>query len=339
MSRALAAVEHARGAILRAGVRMPLLGPALRKRERRVVLRASVAIAIAFAGAVLSPALLLAFSPILLGVPHVAASLRYLVVRQRLPRAFLVSVVSCAAALMTLRILEQYGHAPRSFARAEVAVASAWVFGAAAWAARQARAPRRFWVAAPPLALGALLLLAHPVFGRLLFVHVHNLGAVVVWALLLQRGRALLPLALLAGGLALLLGGFIEANLGATAGVDVEAVGRWLAPGAAASVAVPLVLAHVFTDSVHYAFWLGVIPEETLKREGTLTFRMTWRSLRADFGRAIWPVVGLVLLVPVLAVFGLARMRDAYYAIAGFHGYVEGVMLAALVVRGRRVTG
>ena len=335
MERVVVAAERVRGAMLRTGVRVPVLGPVLRSRERRVILRASIAIVLAFVGAAVAPALLLAVSPILLGVPHVASSLRYLVVRQNLPRAFLGALIACSAVLMTLRILEQYGHAPRAFARAEVAFAATWVVAAAAWAARRARATRRFWLLAPVFAVGAAAMIAHPVAARLFFVHVHNLGAVAVWAFVMQRGRAFVPLALLAGGLALLLGGFVDPLAHAAAGVDLESVGRWLLPGAAATVAVPLVLAHVFTDSVHYAFWLGVIPEETLRHEGTPTFRMTWRALRADFGRAFWLVVALVLLVPALAAFGLARTRDAYYAVAGFHGYVEGVMLVVLLVRGR----
>ena len=336
---AIATLERVRGSLLRAGVALPVVGPALRKRERRVVLRAAVAIVLALVGAILMPALLLAVSPVVLGVPHVASSLRYLVVRQRLPRLFVWAIVVCAGAILSFRVLEQYGHSPRAFARAEVAVATAWVIAAAAWAARQARTRKRFWLAAPLLAGGGVAMIAFPIFARLFFVHVHNLGAVVVWALVMQRGRALLPLGLLGGGLALLLSGLVGPSWRVAAGVDVDAVGQWLVPGAAAGVAVPLVLAHVFTDSVHYAFWLGVIPEETLKREGTLTFRMTWRALRADFGSAIWLVVGLSLAVPMLALFGLAHVRAAYYAVAGFHGYAEGVMLVYLIVLGRRDRG
>src|SRR5439155_19660898 len=100
-------------------------------------------------------------------------------------------------------------------------------------------------------------------------------------------------------------------------GVDLEVVGAWLVPGATMAVAIPLVLAHVFTDSIHYAFWLGIIPEETLRHEGTLTFKMTWRSLQKDFGAGGVAFVAVcVLAVAVLAMFGLVRARDTYFAIA-----------------------
>ena len=153
----------------------------------------------------------------------------------------------------------------------------------------------------------------------------------------MQKRRAFAPLALLALTLAALLGGFVAPLHPRALGVDLEAVGRWLLPGAAAGAAVPLVLAHVFTDSVHYAFWLGIIPEETLRAHGTPTFSMTWRLLRRDFGAAgLALVVVAALAIVALAVFGLGRARDVYFAVAGFHGYVEGVMLVYFVVRGRR---
>src|SRR5262249_29596235 len=90
----------------------------------------------------------------------------------------------------------------------------------------------------------------------------------------------------------------------------------------------------VFTDSVHYAFWLGVIPEETLRNEGTLTFKMTWRSLRKDFGDVgLALVLVLFFALLVLAATGMARARDMYFAVAGFHGYIEGAILVYLVTR------
>src|SRR5689334_5343717 len=92
---------------------------------------------------------------------------------------------------------------------------------------------------------------------------------VVVLGLLLAG--ATVPLTASVGGLS-------------AAGVDLVTVGAWLAPGVAASIALPLVLAHAFTDSVHYALWLGVVPEETLRAQGTLSFRMTARALVRDFG-------------------------------------------------------
>jgi hypothetical protein len=328
------ALDRVRGTFVRALVGAQVLGAVVRRRESRITLRASLAILVAFGLATVAPAATLAISPLLLGVPHVASSIRYMVLRQRLPRAWLVVLMALAAIMMALRIAEQT-HGAR-FARAEVACAALWALLAALWGSRGV--PRRLTIALPLLGAAGAVAIAFPVAARLAFVHAHNLGAVVIWALLMQRNRAALPLVLLCAGLALLLSGAI-APLGASAlGVDVDAVARWLTPGARA-IAVPAVLAHVFTDSVHYAFWLGVIPEESLRHEGTLTFKMTWRALRRDFGDAglAFVFVASAAFI-VLPLFGLARARDAYFAVAGSHGYVEGAMLVYFLCGGQRAT-
>ena len=207
-----------------------------------------------------------------------------------------------------------------------------WAVLAAILGARAARAPRRLWVTLPVLTAIAVVGLRYPTFTRLTFVHIHNLGAVAAWVVLFRQRGSLVPVLLLVAALALLLSGLVTPLASSGLGVDLAVVGAWLAPGAAASVAIPLVLAHVFTDSVHYAFWLGVIPEETLAGEGSLTFRMTWRALCREFGiPGVVFVSAAMLLLAGYALFGAARARDAYFAIAGFHGYLEGAMLVYLL--------
>jgi hypothetical protein len=195
----------------------------------------------------------------------------------------------------------------------------------------------------PLLVVGGSFAVMHAPMARIAFVHVHNLGAVLLWVVLFRRraGHPLLPVLLLAGALALLLSGLTipwTDRMGGlhAAGVDLAVVGAWLVPGAGVALAVPLVLAHAFTDSVHYAFWISVVPEETLRGQGTPTFRMTLRGLVRDFT----PVgLGFVVLATLsvlgASVLDLGGTRNAYFAIAGFHGYVEGVMLVFLLMRGQ----
>jgi hypothetical protein len=314
--------------ILREIVRAPLLGDAVRDRQRRISLRIGAAIGAAFVLAVVVPAATLAISPLVLGVPHVASSIRYLVLRQKLPRAWIATVCAAALLMMGLRIAEQYVGPPHVFARMEVALATLWAVLAVCFGARNRT---RFALGLGGVAVAGAMALAHPVAARLAFVHVHNLGALAIWLILSRNKRTLLVGALFVA-LGFLLFGSIRPVSTSALGVDLEIVARWLVPGAAMSVAIPLVLAHVFTDSIHYAFWLGIIPEETLRHEGTLTFKMTWRSLRNDFGGPALALVGVAAVsVIALAFFGMARARDAYFAVAGFHGYVEGVMLIYLL--------
>lgn len=325
--------DHARSRALELVARTPLL-PFVAKRDARALARAVFAIAMALVVTVACPAFALAVSPAIFGVPHVAASFRYLVLRGAVARSFAVGSGVLAAGMLTLRVLEQYGNAPSRFAFAEVALAIAWALAAAFFAARAAKRPIRFVIAATAILLAGSVALVHPSLARVTFVHVHNLGAPVLWLVVFRRGAfPTRTVALLAGSIALLLSGVTTSwtlayGGGSALGVDLVAVGRWLVPGAAASIAVPLVLVHAFTDSVHYAFWLGVIPDETLTNEGSLSFRMTARALVRDFG-----VRGIALVaIAALAVLGasfvdMTGARNAYFAFAGFHGYVEGAML------------
>lgn len=333
MSDPLGWLDGARSGTLALVARTPLL-PLVARRDTRAQARAAAAIVLALVLTILCPALALAVSPAVLGVPHIAAAVRYLVLRQGLSRGFLIATVALAGAMMALRVLEQYSGLPARFARGEIVIATVWALVAAVVALRSGGSARRFVVAAlGVIALGGVALL-HPLAARIGFAHVHNLGVVVLWLIGFRRGRfPTWVVALLVGSIGLLLSGatvsFTESVDGVSAaGVDLREVGRWLAPGAAVGLAMPLVLAHVFTDSVHYAFWLGVIPDETLHHEGSLTFRMTLRGLVRDFGG-----VGLVVIVLLAAFVLVASLvdhtgtRNAYFAIAGFHGYVEGVMI------------
>jgi len=182
------------------------------------------------------------------------------------------------------------------------------------------------------------VMLLFPLATRLAFVHVHNLGVIVLWLLVFRRRGEAWPLLLLALGIALvvLLGhAGVFPIIGSGWGVDLAVTQQWLLPGAPADIALPLLLVHALTDSVHYAFWLGVVPDEAARAEGSLTFRMTARSLRRDFGRYGLAFVALAtVLVPFAALFRLEAARHAYFVFAGFHGYIEGFAIVYVVARG-----
>jgi hypothetical protein len=339
----LAPLDRARAAAMTAALRWPWLGSIVRDRHRRIGVRATGAILLALVLTVVSPALMLAISPAVFGVPHVASALRYLLLRQQIGRLWGSAMVAGCSLIAALRMGEQWWGAPSSFARAEIALALFWLLAAALAGAWQGRTWRRLWVMVPLLVVGGSFAVMHAPMARIAFVHVHNLGAVLLWVVLFRRraGHPLLPVLLLAGALALLLSGLTipwTDRMGGlhAAGVDLAVVGAWLVPGAGVALAVPLVLAHAFTDSVHYAFWISVVPEETLRGQGTPTFRMTLRGLVRDFT----PVgLGFVVLATLsvlgASVLDLGGTRNAYFAIAGFHGYVEGVMLVFLLMRGQ----
>lgn len=335
-------IDRARRAILAVALRSPPLAAILRTRARRIEARAASAILLALGLTIACPALMLAVGPIAFGVPHVAAEVRYLVIRRGLPRRWIIAAAIFCAAISAVRLIEQATSAPAICSRVEIGLAVIGAIGAGIAAARAHRAWRRFALVAAILAAFTAVAARHPLATRLVFIHAHNFGALLLWVILFRRSARLprIALGLLAASLALILSGATvgwTARIGgmSTLGVDVNAVAAWLTPESLLGIAVPLALVHAFSDSVHYAAWLGLIPEEEARAEGSLTFKMTARSLIADLGApGIIAVLTAMAVVIAASLVNLAETRRIYFSVAGFHGYLEVIALVFFAVRG-----
>ena len=330
------ALDVVRKRLLAFAFTQPALAFVLQRRARRIEARVAFTIVLALALSIFAPAFMLAVGPIVFGVPHVASEVRYLVVRRGLDRRWLVAIVAMCACVAALRVAGQATDEPL-FTRIEVLGGVAFVLGGAALGGNM----RRLLVVAPIFALGAILAATHATFMRLFFVHAHNFGALVLWMFFFRKRRNVpwLVLALLAVSIVLVLSGATmrwASSMGSLSsfGVSVQDVAAWLTPGFAASVTVPLALLHAFSDSVHYTMWLGVIPEEETRAEGSLTFRMTAKKLKSDFGATGIAIVTVAFAVVLaLAAWRLPTARVAYYSLAGFHGYLELAFVAYLFTR------
>ncbi|MCA9668752.1 MAG: hypothetical protein KC503_24330 [Myxococcales bacterium] len=331
-------------ALLRCG-----LGPRfISDRSARVVLVAMFSLLVALLCTALAPLWLLLLGPLLLGVPHVIADVRYLLLRppQRLGRARLYGIVAPLAAMTIERALVLAGAAPHlGFETACGVIAVAAAIGAVPLrelGARQAVALVGW------LAVGAWLV-ANPRLTALLLGHAHNLIALVLW-LSLSRGegpwRRYASVALAYGAVALLIlsgglepiGRALGVTSGSAAGLALADMTRLLAPGIASPWAERLVLLFCFAQSVHYSVWLRLVPsnQHYYARQGPSTFRSNIDALRRDLGR--WGfALALVstLAVPTLAVFDPVRTRAAYLSLVLFHGWLEIAAGAALWLRAR----
>lgn len=338
--RALLPLDVARGAVLRVLARQPWLRPWVADRERRIAVLASLGIVSAFVLTLFAPAAVYAVSPIVFGVPHVASDVRYLVVRQGLSRGAIAAAIGVCAALLGCRLLEMYVPESGVANGAELAIAAVAAIGLSWLAVRAGGSVVRatLW----SIAVGGLAIVAvlHATTARLVLAHGHNVVAVAIWIVLFRkRATALwLPLGLLAITSGLILSGATFATVVHFGGHDrigtnLIDVADWLAPGLGA-FGVSLTLSYVFLQSIHYAVWLGWIPQEETRGQGSLTFHQSWRSLVADFGWAgITFVVASMVTLAVLACLSLQRTRDLYLYLAGFHAYLEIAMLGYLLVR------
>lgn len=301
----------------------PVSGVLAGRRELRVAVVGSASIALCFALTIAAPLWLLAVGPIVLGVPHLLADVRYCVVRPGWHRR-----PALIAAVGLPLVVGAMLHEP--------AVSLAGLAGVAA-AARGALW-RRVLVLATAL-LGAAAVLWWPRAALPALLHAHNFVGVALWWAWRQRQSRLhaVPLGLFVMMCVFLLASSALAPVpGATAGLgtDVE-LGR-LAPGLSPALGTRLVLLFCFAQSVHYVIWLRLVPEDDRTRVSPRTFRASWRALLGDVGPVVVlsTIVGAIALA-VWAAIDVADARDSYLRFAGFHVVLELCAAGMLLVEGR----
>lgn len=326
---ALAAVAHAldrlRAPTLALASRSRWLRAALRSRTSRVELFAVLGVSSALLAALVAPALLWLWAPLVLGVPHLVADVRYLALPSNSP----VAVRLRDAAVATLLVATLLWPSPIP---GGAAVVAAWLLSpwSAGTAARQAM-------------VGAVVVSAYaamwswPIESSYVLLHAHNAIAVLMFAGVFGRGRARwwLPAALAVLSALLLLGALDPVlpsrGLDEIAGyvLPLRALELW-----PAAFSARLAVLFVFMQSVHYAVWLRLVPELARPRAGARSFRASLAALQHEFS-----AVGVALLAALaLLVLGLAAhdpllAQREYLRFAGFHAYLELAFLARWLAR------
>lgn len=349
--RALGPFDAARRVCLAQLVRSPAMRSLFLRRDRRVAATLLLHAIVAWLGAIFCPVLLLLAGPVLVGIPHLAADLRHLIVRRRWPSR-LQGVGWGAFAL--LAAVPAMGLGDRMVTRVSVGVTlGASVLGMVLLPIPRVPAPRdvaarprwRFALAATGLCVFGVSGLLDPDRLRLVLVHAHNLVPWVVVAIVAPTARrALLYPAAFVGALALSLVTGMASSLtlaNPLAAALPSSVLVWadtLAPGLSVARAVGWTSAYAFLQSSHYALWLVAIPELERPRPGATTLQTRARLYVEDCG---WAGTGLVVLGS-LALVGFAcatswsRATHTYLAWAGFHAYAELALLALWAVRAER---
>ncbi len=287
--------------------------------ERRYV---GIAIAIGLVALVLShlaPLWLLALGPLTLGVPHLLADLRYVVVRQGLHRQrlwLLLAVVAMGIAALGLGV------------RATLTVMPlVALLCPGEWS-------RRLGIA---LGFAALAMLGWRVgqTADVVMGHAHNFIAIVLWIVWKKRtgGAHWLVLTVwLLGALALILVPLSDAALVAPVdGLRVNDLARGLAPHVDPLWATRWVVLYAYFQFLHYGIWLHLIPAD----DGA---PLTFSALRRDLGLPL--LVGTALVALGLGAWGaidLVAARTHYFQVAYFHGHLELLAAPFLMLRGVRL--
>ena len=340
--RAVAPLDWLRRQLLRAAVALPRLTPLVLRRERRVPLIAVGHAVLAFALVASFPALLFILAPVLLGVVHVAADVRYLVLRRKLPSWWRKAIWGGCATLIAVRVVAELGGNFRTTLQVEQLLACVWMALALAAGALARGHVGRALLATPVVAAIAYASWAQPIMTRVVFIHLHNVVAVGVWLLLFRRSlRAAVAPLLVIGGLTLLLLSAETASVAESVGglsafgMHLYYAAEWIAPGLPPRTALGLTLAYIFLQSVHYSAGLLLIPQEDMRRESSLPFRGSLKSLLDDFGVWVLLAIGVAGLVVLIgAIIEVHRARSLYLSLAMFHGYLELSLLAYFFSRG-----
>ena len=291
-------------------------------RERRVAVTLLLAVVTSLTLAVAAPVWLLTLAPLVWGVPHLVSDLRYLVVRpgwHRQPRLVWPLGIVVLAATVAVGL-------PLALLAAGLGVALV---------AGPSRARKiGFGVVLTLLAALAYLGRRYVDAG---FVQGHNVVALVLWWRWRKRDRparmalgsaALAGVLLASGALDPLLthltswsAPFVYVHAGALAGT--------LAPGLTARWGRRLLVLYAFGQSLHYAVWLRLVPDDDRARPTPRTFRTSFAALRDDLGPLL--LAAAVLLAGVYLALTFADGAFAwtmYLRASAVHGYVEVVALA-----------
>ncbi len=303
----------------------PWIKPFIRRRELRVAVFGSTVVLIALAGTLIVPFWLLALGPIVWGIPHLVSDLRYLVFKPGWHRqkAFwlLVGVPLVVAGV---------GYHPMTFGL--VATLGAVMVARGQWSRKCAVT---LLVAAMGLAVWLLGDLS-----QLIFAHLHNFIAVMLWWFWRPRTGWLagaMPVLFLLGTMAILFGWLAPltpfAGL-APASLPVSGYLETMSAGLAEPWALRLVLLFAFAQAVHYGVWLRLIPEDDRAQPTPRPFGATFRALQQDLGSVVLGVaIVLAAGLAVWAVVDLAEARSGYLRLALFHGYLELAACAILLIQ------
>ncbi|TNE92754.1 MAG: hypothetical protein EP330_00630 [Deltaproteobacteria bacterium] len=260
-------------------------------------------------------------APILFGVPHVAADLRYLVFEpvRPLPSRLGTGIAAMLLAMTAVRVSAMLGGP--ALPRVELVLGLVAVGGSLAWTRSHALLG----------ALGVLgvACLAWPPEAALLVGHAHNFVAVALWFAWTRGGGrwwVVVAIALVNG---VLFGGGFDAWIvarasGGAAGLTLGSLVAGLAPDLPGPWGVRAVASFAFMQAVHYALWLVAIP---VSRHG---------SPIDGWLRALGPSLIAVTVLGTLALlaWGWADptgARSGYLGLVLFHGWLELAVAAFLV--------
>lgn len=293
--------------------------------------------------AIYFPLWVLVLGPMILGLPHLLASLRYVAATTTHLNKPQTSMIHLSFAVLIALGLTRYylykSEAPFHLWPEVIAIVITMLL-----LFRASKATLKFFTARSALILPFLaLLIWQPILTATVLVLCHNVIGFFYWIQASktskERNVALFAtLTFLTVSILIALGVFDFLYIYypahtylAIAHMDMKSLGSSLAPWVYnPELWARLVVVYAFGQSMHYFVWLKAIPDQNTAAQVPTSFRQSWRFLKKDFGIKF---IGLTLLFLMIASLPWALMnwseaRVLYLSIATYHVYYEIVGLA-----------
>lgn len=298
-------------------------------REKRAAVLGVAMLMVALALSVTYPLALLAVGPLVYGVPHILADIRYLLARPGLSkRPLFLGALGVGCAL----------------GAAGLGVRGAVVGAALALIASRATGVRKGIGVAAAAAVFAVCQWAGW-YSDLAFVHLHNFVGVAIWFFWRERVTRLhwIYTALFFGGCAAITLGAAAPIVAMTGGyhapwtdLTFREIAWGVSPTPSGVWAERLLVLFTFAQAAHYVVWLRLVPEDDRPSPAPRSYRQTYRAFVADVGGAVmWAALLSVAALVVWACFSIGKARTGYLNLAFFHAHLEVIAIAVLWAEGR----
>jgi hypothetical protein len=339
-------LDSVRVLVLKTTMRSPLLKKVFVTRALRLSLFFALSLIANFMFAAKFPLWSLLIGPIVLGVPHLLSSIRYVpqmnsqTATENSKKLYttvgslfvFMAVARLGLTHFNVQLLNQFPNLLEVF----VGTLSLGVVIAI----------QRTWDKVLP-ALGILI----PLFGATLLYPLQTVGALVLlhnavgFFFWIKAARSKLDRLVAIGSLlifiavnALLFLGifdflFMTRSTGILNGaLNSLSIGSMIFPNGSFVLWERAVTAYAFGQGIHYFVWLKAIPEQNLNYEHPVSFVQSLRYLEKDFNKiALWTVLlASITLLAYAVVASFPAARYLYLSGSAFHGYFEIMGLALL---------
>jgi hypothetical protein len=351
--------DQLRSSALRLTLSSEWLRATFRDRALRLLFLFLMALTVYLPLSIFFPLWVLIVGPILWGLPHIFASIRYIhrtasdrgeEKQARAPVFRFVTGIWGAVTIFRILTDMDYLSIPFLPAGSELPEVASMIVAFLGCAYLYRKRPRRIavgllWVA--PLVLASW---AAPLWMAGAMVLLHNVVAFVYWYFA-ARSRREKRVAAFAFGLflaanALIFAGcfdwlyswYLPAAAVPKAQLDYSQLGKFIAPWSDNNeVWFHCVVAYALGQALHYFVWLKAIPDQHHHSEVPTSFRQSYRLFVSDFGPAL--ALRIVVIcgaaLATWAFLSLPMARTLYFAAAACHGYLEIAGLGLATARGR----